>query len=408
MASNGRSGGRATDDPAAATCGYRPPQSTGNRTAVAGAAVVGVAFGMVRYAFGLTLPDVRRDLEMTDLLLGLVASGTFAGYLGGLLLTGPLAARKGLRAPTTVGGVCGVVGCLLVAIAPSPAVLAGGAVLAGTAAGWVWAPYSDIVEHVAPVHRRPRLLAVINTGTSAGFVMLAVLAVVAMFGSWRLVWLGTAAAASLAAFMNLRFVPRLPVRSTRSGVGPGAVRARSMRQPLAYSVAYSAGCTVFFTYATQAITDGGLPSGAAAVLFVAVAVTGLAALWTHRVVASIGAPRVGALCVGAQGAATALLAFAGGSVSAIMAASLVYGAGYMVGGAMLAIWTAEAWPQGPMEAFTAALIIGAVSSITAPTVIGMLTPAFGLVALLLAAGSAAILTALVMWVLGAGHARTAR
>jgi hypothetical protein len=87
---------------------------------------------------------------------------------------------------------------------------------------------------------------------------------------------------------------------------------------------------------------------------------------------------------------------------------LVYGAGYMAGGAVVAIWTAEAWPQGPMEAFTVALIIGAVSSIAAPTVIGMLTPSFGLAALLLVTGSAAILTGSAMWILGAGHARTAR
>jgi len=45
------------------------------RVGVAGAAVVGVAFGMVRYAFGLTLPDVRSELGMSDALLGFVASG---------------------------------------------------------------------------------------------------------------------------------------------------------------------------------------------------------------------------------------------------------------------------------------------------------------------------------------------
>jgi hypothetical protein len=77
--------------------------SAATRVGVAGAAVVGVAFGMVRYALGLTLPDVRRELGMSDALLGVVASGTFAGYLAGLLLAVPLAAWKGPARPPRSG-----------------------------------------------------------------------------------------------------------------------------------------------------------------------------------------------------------------------------------------------------------------------------------------------------------------
>ena len=50
---------------------------------------------MARYAYGLTLPDIREDLRLSALVLGLVASATFAGYLAGLLLAGRLAARRG-------------------------------------------------------------------------------------------------------------------------------------------------------------------------------------------------------------------------------------------------------------------------------------------------------------------------
>lgn len=91
--------------------------SAGGRVGVAGAAVVGVAFGMARYGYGLTLPGIRHDLGLSELVLGLVASATFAGYLAGLLLAGPLAARLGPRAPTTVGGVCGALGAVIVTLA---------------------------------------------------------------------------------------------------------------------------------------------------------------------------------------------------------------------------------------------------------------------------------------------------
>jgi len=64
---------------------------------------------MARYAYGLTLPSVRSEFGLSELLLGLIASGTFVGYLIGLVSVPRLSVRWGPRAPTTVGGVCGVV-----------------------------------------------------------------------------------------------------------------------------------------------------------------------------------------------------------------------------------------------------------------------------------------------------------
>lgn len=71
--------------------------SESSRIGLAGAAVVGIAFGVVRYVYGLTLPGIRADLGLSELVLGLVASATFAGYLAGLLLAGPLASRPPRR-----------------------------------------------------------------------------------------------------------------------------------------------------------------------------------------------------------------------------------------------------------------------------------------------------------------------
>lgn len=64
---------------------------------VGGASVVGVAFGMARYAYGMTVPDVRAEFGLSEMLLGLIASGTFAGYLIGLVSVPRLEARRGPR-----------------------------------------------------------------------------------------------------------------------------------------------------------------------------------------------------------------------------------------------------------------------------------------------------------------------
>ncbi|WP_258934532.1 MFS transporter [Nesterenkonia pannonica] len=104
--------------------------SVGARIGVVSAAVVGVAFGMARYAYGLTLPGIREDVGLSELVLGLISSATFVGYLVGLLLAGRLAARYGARAPTTAGGICGLLGAVIVALAQSPGLLVVGVVLA--------------------------------------------------------------------------------------------------------------------------------------------------------------------------------------------------------------------------------------------------------------------------------------
>ena len=74
------------------------------RVGVAGATVVAVEFGMGRFAFGLTLPDLRAvpvfsSGGLSDPVLGLIASATFAGYLAGIVGAPLLARRLGLRAP---------------------------------------------------------------------------------------------------------------------------------------------------------------------------------------------------------------------------------------------------------------------------------------------------------------------
>lgn len=374
-----------------------------NRTAigagVGGAAMVGVAFGMARYAFGLTLPGVRSEFGLSELLLGLIASGTFAGYLAGLVSVPWLSARRGPRAPTLVGGACGVVGCATVALAPSAAVVATGAVISGAAAGWVWAPYSDIVSAVAPRTERPTLLAVITTGTSAGLVGLAALGLLGAFTSWRLTWAGISLAAAVATLVNLRVVPRVEPQVRSADPASKSLWRPAVVAPLAYSVLFFAAITVYLTYASDAARSGGLTTSAAPVLFGLVGVGGSLALATGRLAAAAGSPLVGIASVCGVAGALTLLGLGRTSPTLVLASALLFGVGFMVGSSVLAIWTAEVVPDRPGEGFTTALVVGAVTSIATPAAMGALIPVLGLPSMLVlvaavAAGGALVLPAL--------------
>jgi len=221
------------------------------RVGVAGATVVAVQFGMGRFAFGLTLPDLRADPAfssngLSDPLLGLIASATFAGFLAGIVGAPLLARWLGPRAPTTLGCACGTVGGLVVLVAPHVGVLAAGAVLVGSAAGWVWAPYNDLVAAVASPARRPGLLAAVSTGTSAGLVAVALVAVAGP--GWRTVWAAVGLASAVAALLNLRWTPRVAPAPRGGGI---RFAWRPLLLPAAYAVGYYVATTLFFTYAAE-------------------------------------------------------------------------------------------------------------------------------------------------------------
>jgi predicted MFS family arabinose efflux permease len=374
---------------------------------VGGAAVVGVAFGMARYAYGLTLPDVRSEFGLSEVHLGLIASGTFAGYLVGLVSVPHLSARRGPRAPTTVGGLCGVVGAATVALAPSPGILAAGAVLTGSAAGWVWAPYSDIVTEVVPRRHQPTLLAVITTGTSLGLVALAALGLLATVTSWRLTWAGIALAAAVAAVVNLRAVPRLDARPDTHTPRRSPWR-RAMVPPFTYAVLYFAAVTIYFTYASEAARSGGLAASAAPLLFALIGIGGLVALLTGPLTRAVGTPTVGVGSVCVVACALVLLGLGRTSLALTLLSALLLGMGYMVGSSLLAIWTAQVAPDRPGDAFIMALVVGAVTSIAAPAAMGALIPVLGVPAMLVLVAAVAAIGAITLAVLPRLGAAVAR
>ena len=388
--------------------------SPGVKVGVGGAAVVGVAFGMARYAYGLTLPSIRAEFGLSELVLGAVASGTFLGYLLGLLAVPWLSARLGPRAPTTVGGVCGVLGAATVALAPTPGVLAAGAVLAGTAAGWVWAPYSDVVTTIVRERHQAAVLTVITTGTSVGLVALATAGLLAVVGSWRLTWAAVAVAAAAAALLNLRTVPPVPPPGdsddddttngdTTNGDGDGdgeddddstdahrPLLRPAMTRPLGYAALYFFTTTVYLTYASDAVGDGQRVTSAAVLVFALIGLGGFVALSTSRLARSFGASAVGGSSLVVVGCALVVIALGRASLPVVAVSALLFGAGFMVGSAVLDVWTAQAVADRPGDAFTLALVVGAVASIIAPAAGGVLIPVLTLPTVLLLVAAAAV------------------
>ncbi|MHC1561095.1 MFS transporter [Actinomycetospora sp. C-140] len=366
------------------------------RLTVAGAAVVGVAYGMGRYAFGLTLPSLRADPSLSttgldDAVLGLIASGSFAGYLAGLLLAPVLGRRFGPRAPTTVGSACGLVGGALAAGAWSPLVLAVGVVLAGSAAGWVWAAYSDLAAVVVEAPARPRTLAIISTGTSAGLVVSGVVGLWAIgVPGWRLLWVAIGLASAVTGLLNLRWTPRLPPEPVGRA---GRLALRGLAVPVVYSIAFHVGVTTFFTWAADMLRRAALAPGWAPVLYALVGVVGLVGLGIGGWCARFGTVRVAAACLLFLGASLVVLGTGAGSGVVALVAAAIYAPGIMGGAAVLAVWTAEIAPDRSGEALTVVVAVGATAAVVAPAVVGVLLGVVSLTAVLVGLAVLLVLTA---------------
>ena len=351
------------------------------RIGIAGVSAIAVGFGFARYGYGLFLPQIRQDFGLSVPALGWIASASYAGYLLALVAAGWLAGRVGPRPLVVTGGLAAAVGMAMVAVAGETAVLVAGLVLAGTSSGWIWAPYSDAVDRVVPQNRRNRVLALLPTGTAFGIVFAGV---TAMIVSWRAAWALFALVALVVTVYNAVVVP-----GGASGQSAGFRGAAGFSASRLYLVALSYGVVgaVYWSFAVAAITA----CGAAPVFWILTGLSGVAGLATGGAVQRWGLGRAHWAVFAALACAVGLLGAAPGNPVAVIGSALLYGASFMAGSGLLAVWSYRLFPGRATAALSAALVFLALGAIAGPAAMGPLADRFGLpTALSVTAGVAAL------------------
>lgn len=394
---------RASARDAAGPEGRRKPGTDGpgsaRRLALAGFLATAVAFGPARNGYGLFLPEIREEFGLSTGLLGLIASGLYAGYLLALSAVGILAARAGPRPFVLAGLASAALGMALVALAPDARVLAAGVVLAGTSAGWSWAPYNDAADRMVGRERRGRVLSVVSTGTTFG-ILTAGLTALWAGPDWRVAWGLFAFSAVAAAVPNALFLPgglHRPGRGASgnsvdgySGAGGAAVPPawpgwswffRAETVPL-FAVALSFGVisAFYFSFAVDLVVrSGGLPGGTAGPLFFAiVGAAGFVGLLTGDAVSRYGLGRVLVATLASLGIAASLLAVVPSFGPAVGVSAALFGAGVMLMSALLSLWSSTVFPERPSTGFSAILFVFGAGLTVGPASLGALAGPFGL------------------------------
>ena len=303
-------------------------------TATLGAGVIAITYGLARFVFGLFLPAIRADLEIGPTMAGVIGALPFASFVAAILIAPWFVRMIGMRATGAGAAALALTGLSLIALAPTPEVLAAGVLVCGLATGTSSPAMAQAVSVTVVPALRGRVNATVNAGTSVG-IAAAMPAVLIWPDSWRLayaVFAGLAAVAFLAAVV---FLPRGDAarQDAHSAPAPGRIDRRTwtdIGRLSALALAMGFVSAVYWVFAPDfAVQAGDALGGQTAWMWLAVGVVGLLGASAGDLIAKYGAAMSHALAFAVMSAALTLLAAEPGELPLALASAASFGVAYM-------------------------------------------------------------------------------
>jgi predicted MFS family arabinose efflux permease len=365
--------------------------------ASAGIGVVGTAYGMARYGYGLLLPDIRRDYGLSTAALGAIAASSYAAYLVGSVVVGALAGRIGLRVLVLIGGACGIAGMALAGLSSGPGLLVAGVLVAGISAAFALPPFTDAVEACLPPERRARTLASISSGTGWGVALAAPLAIAAG-SAWRTAWLVFAVVGVLATAWALYVLPaggrgRADRALPRLRLG-WFVCPRS-GPLLAGALVVGLGASLYWTFAVDfLVTGGALDPSSGRLFLVLVGVASVVGSGAGELVERLGSRFAFAALSWALGLSLGLLALAADAPALAVVSGVLFGSAYNLLVAIQCLWSVRVFADRPGTGIAAVMFILGGGLLIGPLAAGLLTGIAGLQGVFTGAAVVLALTAL--------------
>lgn len=333
-----------------------------------GAGLIAVTYGVVRYGYGLQLPQLTTEFALSPGTAGAVASGSFAAYCAAALAAQRVMSRRSARVVLWLAAALAASGALLVGASWSVASLAAGVLVAGSAAGAASPALVVAVASTVAAERAARVQAVVNAGTGVGVALVGA-ATLAAPAVWRPVWFCAAAGALLAAAVADRCArwpqgpegegdPAAATAATAATASTAATGATSsLRRPaLAASVA-GVGSAAVWTFGRDLVTvTGGLPERTTAALWCLLGVAAVLGALSGDAVRLLGLRRAWVLSATATAVGTAALALAPGSVVVAAVAGALFGGAYTALSGVLIAWGGALRPHAAGRA-TATLFV---------------------------------------------------
>jgi predicted MFS family arabinose efflux permease len=345
-----------------------------------GAALVAISYGLARFAFGLFVPPIRAELELTPYVIGIIGALPLISFLLSTLVA-PLAAdRLGARNTAVLSGVFGVGGLALISQASAALSLGVGVFACGICTGLMMPALTAAMQALVKRSLHGRVSAVMNAGTSIG-VIVAVPAVLFLAGAWRFAYLSFAVLAGIGVVAAWYFIPSVS-RVTPANAAPpppiSALQWSSLFRLSLFAFVMGFVSSAYWIFAPDlVVTLGGLPPGATGGLWLAVGIAGLGGAVVADLADRNNPPITQALMLTMLSASLALLAASPGQLVLATFSALVFGLAYMSLTGLYLMTGIRLLPgrlsMGPVLPFMAVSI----GQATGSPVVGVLVSEFG-------------------------------
>ncbi|MAX33581.1 MAG: MFS transporter [Halomonadaceae bacterium] len=355
----------------------KPLSSTG--FALFGAALIAISFGLARFAFGLFVPPIRDELELSASVIGIIGSLPLISFLLATLVAPFAADHLGARNAAVLSGTFGVAGLALISQSNSALMLGAGVFACGICTGLMMPALTAAMQALVRRSLHGRVSSVMNAGTSIG-VVVAVPTVLFLTGAWRLAYISFAVLAAIGVIAAWFLLPSVSRIMPANAAPPPPVNELPWSRLIRLSLfAFLMGfvSAAYWIFAPDlVVTLGGLSSGVTGWLWFAVGVAGLGGAVVADLADRNNPPITHALMLMMLAASLALLAASPGQPLLAAFSALVFGLAYMSLTGLYLMTGIRLLPGrlsvGPVLPFMAV----SVGQATGSPVVGMLVHAF--------------------------------
>jgi predicted MFS family arabinose efflux permease len=343
---------------------------------------VASTYGLARYSYGLFVPEIQAEFHLSTEVMGVIASGSYAGYLVATLFGSSISGVLGPRFPIVLGGLAATLGMLVIALSHDTWLLAFGVVLAGTSPGLAYPPLSDAVTQLITRVHQNRTYAVINSGTSLGVIAAGPAAFTAS-GDWRWAWLGFACFAAFATWWNARVIPpqrRGPdAKATVPKLRWSWFVGKTANRLFAAAFVFGTVTAVYWTFAVDLlIRQGAMLHSESRIFWVVIGAFGLLGGAAGDLVTRFGLRRTFRFALLLIAVAIGGLAIRPYDAFAAFTSAIVFGATFILITGLFGIWSVRVFHNRPSAGFGATFFLISAGQLVGPALSGMIAGWWGL------------------------------
>ncbi len=332
--------------------------------------IVAVTFGFARYSFGLFLPEIRQEMNLTIAEAGVAVSISYLGYLFASLISSTLSGSVGPRVLVVTGGVLATGGMLLASLAQDEMMLIVGLFAAGMSPGFSYPPLSDAITRLVAERDRDRIYTTVNSGTSIGIIISAPAALL-FLNDWRLCLLTFATISAVVTVWNWMILPNGPfTRNSLHDRWPITFRwlVNKHSVPLFVSAfLFGISSSIYWVFSPDLLVNNQGRSQEFVTLFwLLIGLAGLTGALTGQLVHRLGLYQASIVAISAYIISLVIFVMLPNNDAAMLISAAYFGGAFIAVTGIYGVWSMNVFAERPSAGFGTTFLLISVGQFAGP------------------------------------------